>query len=73
MRLRNTSRSSTTSVPASTRIAPAGRRTAPSRSASSAMCCRAFWSVLSSVWRDVTNAAKPPGRRAPTDRAINLS
>ena len=62
--------STTTSVPARSCIAPSGRRTAPIRSAIAAMCWRALPSTLSIVQRDVTKAARPPGRSRSTDRAM---
>ena len=62
--------STTTSVPAAARMAPSGRRTAPTRSAMEARNMRAVGSALSMVQRLVTKAARPPGRSRSIDRAM---
>ena len=56
--------STTTSVPASARKLPSGRRIAPRRSAVVAMCSRAAHPPCPSCRCEVTNAARPPGLQA---------
>jgi hypothetical protein len=72
-RLRKSRISTTTSVPASSFMALLGRRTAPRKSAMDSMWRRAFGSLLSSEYRDVTNNAMPPGRSCSSALAMKKS
>ncbi|OKJ51667.1 hypothetical protein AMK28_25015 [Streptomyces sp. CB02115] len=66
-RRRRNSTSVTTSVPAVSWCAPAGRRTAPTRSPRSYIHSRAAGSLPSRVNRDVISSVIPPGRVIASD------